>query len=93
MFCMFHRTLIDDELSRKCQCKACVSAVNLTLKMISHYGEFDVYSIKDFNQLIGKDIIVAYQLLKNDIEQHEYWLITQSLFQDSGLPNLGGWMK
>ena len=51
----------------------------MTLKIISHYGEFTEYRIQNFLKLIGKDIIVAHQLLKNDIPQHEYWLITNNL--------------
>ena len=81
MFCAFHRHLITYDYRRICQCKACVSAIDLTLKVITHYGEFTTYNVKQFKKLIGKDVIVAHQLLKNDIEQHEYWLVTDSLLQ------------
>jgi hypothetical protein len=64
---------------RYCYCKACNAAIDLSLKIITHYGEFTGYNVKQFNKLIGKDVIVAHQLLKNDIEQHEYWLITPPL--------------
>jgi hypothetical protein len=74
---------------------ACNSAVNLTLKVITHYGEFTGYNVKNFSKLIGKDIIVAHQLLKNDIEQHEYWLVTDSLIKGAdaktGLPSWIDW--
>src|SRR5882724_11766608 len=79
MFCQFHQHLASYEIRRFCQCKACVSAIDLTLKVITHYGEFTGYNVKNFNKLIGKDIIVAHQLLKNDVDQHEYWLVTDSL--------------
>jgi hypothetical protein len=79
MFLEFHRNLVAYERRRYCQCNACLSAINLTLKVITHYGEFTDYSVKNFRKLIGRDIIVAHQLLKNDIPQHEYWLVTQSL--------------
>src|SRR5436190_16501123 len=82
MFCTFHSHLIAYEHRRFCQCKACKSAIGLTLKIITHYGEFAGYNVKKFNKLIGKDIIVAHQLLKNDIEQHEYWLVTKNLVHD-----------
>jgi hypothetical protein len=92
MFCAFHRYLAAYEQHRFCQCTACVSAINLTLKVITHYGEFTGYNVKNFSKLIGKDIIVAHQLLKNDIEQHEYWLVTNSLLE-GGLPQgLKQWM-
>jgi hypothetical protein len=65
----------------------------LTLKVITHYGEFTGYTVKNFSKLIGKDIIVAHQLLKNDIDQHEYWLVTESLIK--GIPSSGipAWMQ
>src|SRR5688500_12823741 len=40
MFCAFHRSLISYEHRRYCQCKACTSAIDLSLKVITHYGEF-----------------------------------------------------
>ena len=79
MFCAFHSSLLSYENSKYCQCKACSSAIDLSLKVITHYGEFTGYNVKNFNKLIGKDLIVAHQLLKNDIPQHEYWLVTSIL--------------
>jgi hypothetical protein len=79
MFLSFHKHLEVYENRRTCHCNACTSATNLTLKIISHYGEFTEYRIKNFLKLIGKDIIIAHQLLKNDIPQHEYWLMTSNL--------------
>ena len=93
MFCAFHRNLIAYEHRRFCQCKACISAINLTLKIITHYGEFTSYNVKNFSKLIGKDIIVAHQLLKNEIKQHEYWLVTKSLLQDNSPADFTQWMK
>ena len=93
MFCEFHRGLIAYEHRRYCQCRACISAIDLTLKVITHYGEFTGYNVKNFNKLIGKDIIVAHQLLKNDIGQHEYWLVTKNLVQDIKPDDFAQWMK
>ncbi|HTE10860.1 MAG TPA: DUF2652 domain-containing protein [Chitinophagaceae bacterium] len=92
MFCAFHRHLAVYDFYRFCQCKACVSAINLSLKIITHYGEFTSYSVKSFNKLIGKDIIVAHQLLKNDIEQHEYWLVTKNLLPGEQPGEFTNWM-
>jgi hypothetical protein len=95
MFQAFHRHINAYEDRRFCKCLACNSAVNLTLKVITHYGEFTGYNVKNFSKLIGKDIIVAHQLLKNDIEQHEYWLVTDSLIKGAdaktGLPSWIDW--
>jgi len=92
MFCSFHRHLQAYEHRRFCQCKACISAVNLSLKVITHYGEFTGYTVKNFYKLIGKDVIVAHQLLKNDIAQHEYWLITKSIAADTPDTDFANWM-
>jgi hypothetical protein len=93
MFCEFHRRLGVYESYRFCWCEACTSAINLTLKIITHYGEFTGYNVKSFSKLIGKDVIVAHQLLKNDIEQHEYWLVTNNVLRDKTPAGLAQWMK
>jgi hypothetical protein len=79
MFCDFHRHLMAYDHHRYCYCKACNATIDLTLKVVTHYGEFTGYNVRNFNKLIGKDVIVAHQLLKNDIEQHEYWLVTATV--------------
>jgi hypothetical protein len=93
MFWAFHRNLIAYEQRRYCQCEACISAVHLTLKVVTHYGEFTGYNVRQFYKLIGKDVIVAHQLLKNDIEQHEYWLVTKDLLQGKPPVAFSAWMK
>lgn len=93
MFCEFHKSLIAYNRYQYCKCQACISSINLSLKVISHYGEFTGYNVKNFSKLLGKDIIVAHQLLKNDIEDHEYWLVTQNLLGDHQPEALTKWMK
>jgi hypothetical protein len=93
MFCDFHRSLASYELCRVCQCTACRSVSDLTLKVITHYGEFTGYNVKSFSKLIGKDIILAHQLLKNDIEQHEYWLVTDELMNSEPQHHLPEWIS
>ena len=94
MFCAFHRSLFAYEHNRYCYCRSCTAAINLTLKVITHYGEFTGYHVRQFNKLIGKDIIVAHQLLKNDIDLHEYWLITHDLAGEQvPPPRLDTWMN
>ena len=83
MFIEFHKKIKNYETRRICQCGACRQTVDLTLKFISHSGEFTGYQVKDFYKLLGKDVILAHQLLKNDIETHEYWLVTNDLFSDT----------
>lgn len=93
MFCSFHRSLHAYDLRKYCQCNACIASRDLTLKVITHYGEFTGYSVKSFNKLIGRDIIVAHELLKNDIEQHEYWLVTHSLSPRGRPDAVATWMQ
>jgi len=92
MFRAFHQYLVAYDNRKICQCKACISAVHLSLKVISHYGEFTSLNVRQFNKLIGKDVIIAHQLLKNDIEQHEYWLVTKDLLQNKQPAELAQWM-
>jgi hypothetical protein len=91
MFCAFHRSIIAYDMAKFCQCPACVTAINLSLKIITHFGEFASYNIKQYEKLIGKDVIVVHRLLKNEIEQHEYWMVTNSLMNDRP-PGLKDWM-
>ncbi len=91
-FQLFHRSLVAYDLRKYCQCNACMSAVNLSLKVITHYGEFSTYNVKSFRKLIGKDVIVAHQLLKNDIESNEYWLATRDVIGEKAPDSLTDWM-
>jgi hypothetical protein len=94
MFCAFHRHLLAYDHRRYCYCQACNAAIDLTLKVITHYGEFVGYSVKHFNKLLGKDVIVAHQLLKNDIALHEYWLVTPPVAGRQSAPaGFAPWME
>lgn len=93
MFKAFHKNLVGYDIQRYCWCQACNSAIALTLKIISHYGEFTGYNVRSFSKLIGKDIIVAHELLKNEIENHEYWLVTQNLLGNGRADAIESWME
>jgi len=93
MFCNFHRYIKQYEDRRICPCKACEGAKDLTLKVITHHGEFSTYTVKEFSKLIGKDVIKAHQLLKNDIPLHEYWLVTDDIYRDDKKENLPEWLE
>jgi hypothetical protein len=96
MFENFHRALKYNSARRICQCTACKKADSLTLKVITHTGEFSNYTVRDFNKLIGKDVILIHQLLKNDIPMHEYWMVTENCItgeNNAALPELLQWNK
>lgn len=93
MFREFHKQIKNYEYRRLCQCSACRNAIDLTLKVIIHYGEFSSYKVKEFSKLLGKDIIVAHQLLKNDIDTHEYMLLTDRIHSRDKLRDLPSWVN
>ena len=94
MFCAFHRHLLAYDHRRYCYCTACNAAIDLTLKVITHYGEFVGYSVKNFHKLLGKDVIVAHQLLKNDIALHEYLLVPPPVAGRKSAPaGFAQWME
>ena len=94
MFCSFHQNIIAYDHRRYCLCRACnAAAESLTLKVITHYGEFTGYSVQNFHKLIGKDIIIAHQLLKNDITTHEYWLVTDKMLPNESTLGIKEWME
>ena len=81
MFTAFHQHLKKYESHRICNCGACRTAHQLTIKFIAHYGDLAINKVQQFNKLFGKDVIVAHRLLKNDIDQHEYALFTDVVLE------------
>ncbi len=79
MFVSFHGHLRLYETQRICQCGACTTAQNLTLKVVAHYGDITQSHIKEHVKLFGQDVIMVHRLLKNGISHHEYALFTEAL--------------
>lgn len=82
MYIEFHTHLKRYELQRICNCGACSSAYNLSLKFIVHYGEIEFIQVKDSNKPYGSNVIIAHRLLKNDVPINEYAILTESLIPD-----------
>jgi Protein of unknown function (DUF2652) len=76
IFSNFHRQLKVIERDTVCQCGACQTATNLTLKFIAHFGNIKEIKVAQFVKATGVDMIVAHRLLKNDVDSHEYILMT-----------------
>jgi len=96
MFLKFHEQLLLIERDRVCHCGACSNAINLTLKFLTHAGEITESKIKEHKKLMGKDVIIAHRLLKNNINNDEYGLMTDSyleLMNDNNLDNYFNWAK
>ncbi len=81
MFTKFHQHLRKYQGHRICECGACRSASNLTLKIIAHAGPVDFMSIKGQHKPYGQDVILAHRLLKNQIDSKEYLLLSNSFMQ------------
>ena len=84
MFSTFHQRLMVIERDTVCQCGACQSASNLTLKFIAHFGYLKEIKVARFVKATGVDMIVAHRLLKNDIDSHEYILMTEACCEAVG---------
>ncbi|MFT5640213.1 MAG: hypothetical protein ACI9A7_000310 [Cyclobacteriaceae bacterium] len=84
MFLAFHQQLLLYDNRRICNCGACSSAVNLSLKFIIHYGESELISIGGRNlKPFGKDVILAHRLLKNTLPTREYILFTDTVEKEN----------
>ena len=44
--------------------------IDLTLKMIVHYGRIATYKLNKFTKLYGKTVIEAHRLLKNSVKSN-----------------------
>jgi hypothetical protein len=58
-----------------------LSKSNLTLKIVVHYGRITITQIREHTKLMGKDVIIAHRLLKNDIHLEEYVLLSEKYLQ------------
>jgi hypothetical protein len=77
IFIEFHNHLVRYESERLCQCGACSNASELTLKIIAHTGEIGFTKVKDHSKPFGSTLVEAHRLLKNQIEDNEYLLMTE----------------
>lgn len=87
MFFNFHSHLKKYESQRICQCGACKTAFNLTLKIIAHSGELDFIKVKERTKPYGSDLILAHRLLKNNIKGREYLLLTDDYLKTQSHEN------
>ena len=95
MFLAFHTQIKIIQRDNICQCGACRTAVELTLKFITHFGILDEISVQNFSKIMGGDVILAHRLLKNNIDESEYLLLTQKYFstQDIQGDDFDSWVS
>lgn len=83
MFEAFHSHLKAYGTHRICDCGACSTAEGLTLKIVVHAGPVQRIEVRGFQKPYGPDVIVAHRLLKNDVDDREYLLVTRQAVGDS----------
>jgi hypothetical protein len=88
-FLDFHGHLKRYERDRVCNCGACRQAVQLSLKIIAHTGNITLIKIKNHQKLYGPAVIVVHRLLKNEIKENEYLLVTDSSISTIDKSHLG----
>ncbi len=62
-----------------CSCDACTNVMNLRLKAFMHCGEIAIKQLRGFTELAGEDVILLHRLLKNDVDSHEYVIVTDAV--------------
>ena len=77
IFTNFHQHLMKYDTHRICQCGACRTASELTLKFVVHYGNVSSINVGSNFKLIGKEVIVLHRLMKNKVPFDEYVLLTE----------------
>ena len=80
MYIKFHTHLKLYESRRICNCGACMTATNLTLKFIAHAGPLDYIQIKDQRKPYGKEVITAHRLMKNTVPTDDYLLLSEGVY-------------
>ena len=94
MFINFHSYIKIIERDTVCQCGACKTASELTLKFFIHHGEVGISKIRDHTKLMGKNVIIAHRLMKNNVKSDEYLLMTDDfskLYDQSQLNDSLNW--
>ncbi|MBS0212536.1 MAG: DUF2652 domain-containing protein [Proteobacteria bacterium] len=59
-----------------CNCDACTNIHGLRLKAFMHCGQIAIKQLHGFVELAGEDVIVLHRLLKNQVREREYVLLT-----------------
>ena len=68
-----------------CSCNTCQSIGSLDLKIVVHHGRFLRQLVGGRGQVAGADVILAHQLLKNDLGKRAYLLLTEAALRWFGL--------
>lgn len=83
MYVAFHNHLKKYGVSRLCNCATCKSANRLTLKFFAHFGNVSFHQVKNHQKLFSTDVILIHRLMKNNIAEDEYLLLTKQLLPET----------
>jgi len=72
----FRNRLVGIERATSCDCNACAKLPDLDLKFVVHAGEFIRRPVAAGEELTGAAVIVTHRLLKNEVEEKGYALLT-----------------
>jgi len=81
----FRNRLVGIERATACDCNACAKLPDLDLKFVVHSGEFIRRPVAVGEELTGASVIVAHRLLKNDVAENGYALLTADAVAALGL--------
>ena len=80
------------KMERICECGACKSISNLSLKFIVHKDELNEIKVKNFTKLYGRGLIIVHLLLKNEIQSKQYILFTFDYLKNQNENPLFGYL-
>ncbi|MFY0625894.1 MAG: DUF2652 domain-containing protein [Reichenbachiella sp.] len=86
----FHEHLKLYETNRICQCGACSSASELSLKFVADVGVAEMITVKGNQKPFGESVIRVHRLLKNNVASNEYLLYTNDLNDFTSLEKMNG---
>lgn len=55
-------------------------SIDVSLKVIAHYGQMTEYRVGPFTKLYGEVVVEAHRLLKNAVQSNSYLLLSDSLY-------------
>ena len=84
-FIAFRNRQREMQADDSCSCNACRNVGSLDLKIVVHHGRFLRQLVGGRGQVAGADVILAHQLLKNDLGKRAYLLLTEAALRWIGL--------
>lgn len=81
MFMAFHEHLLLYKHRRICNCGACSTANELSLKFIVHAASFDFIEVAGTKKPYGPEVVKIHRLLKNEVPNDEYVLFSEETIE------------